>query len=232
MRMFGLLLLPLALAACPAPPPADGGVNDAGVADGGWVDAGDDDAGVVDGGAPDGGDDVDAGPAARFVIELDSEDTYQALAGDTGQVKYLAPVLDVAREAPLVDDCYFQNMTVTPWHIEFLHGFDELSDMTYQEYVDGVLKKSTRFLWGGSVFRRQEPHPLNGGPTLAYSVYAEDSPGNRLEVDELVEVHGILQACIPYASEELVFQPQGPAQVSFVDANLDVLVDAGIGVLR
>ncbi|MCP4502588.1 MAG: hypothetical protein GY822_21785 [Deltaproteobacteria bacterium] len=178
---------------------------------------------------------VDAGEDAGellFLSVLENEGDLRALANAEGEVKYLAPVaLRADRVAPLVEDCYFQNTALTPWHIEFLQEFPELSETSYLDYIDWVLKADTRRYWGGSIRRRQMPHPLTQGPTLSFSVYAEDSPGNELTVAQLSAAFALLSTCIPYADGELAFQPQGSAQAVFSSSHQGELADLGIGVL-
>ncbi len=178
---------------------------------------------------------VDAGEDAGellFLSVLENEGDLRALANAEGEVKYLAPVASRAdRVAPLVEDCYFQHTALTRWHIEFLQGFPELSETNYLDYIDWVLRADTRRYWGGSIRRRQMPHRLTQGPTLSFSVYAEDSPGNELTVAQLSAAYALLSTCIPYADGELAFQPQGSAQAVFSSSHQGELADLGIGVL-
>jgi hypothetical protein len=207
--------------------PGDAGSDGGSEEDAGNTDAGDADAGASDAGDADAGD-VDAGP--RFLNVLTSLSDLTAMASESGEAKYLAPVEALPRELPLVEDCYFQNMAITPWHQVFLLGFEETSSITFQEYVSWVLRRPTRKWWGGSVkLYPAAVHPITGTPpVMVYSAYAEQTAASALDVDDLVEVHARLQSCIPFASNFLAFLPTDTMQNQLVVQAAAVLADAGI----
>jgi len=211
----------------------DAGALDAGLDDAGAHDAGVEDAGAIDAGANDAGPDddagvVDAGP--RFLNVLTSLDDMALLDSDTGEVKFLAPVDGVAREPPLVEDCYFQNMQITPWHQVFLMGFEETADISFQDYTAWVLRRATRKWWGGSVkFYPTAVHPFTGTPpVLVYTAYAEQTAASALDVDDLVEVKTRLATCIPFAVDFLAFLPTDAMQSQLVVQAASALEDAGV----
>jgi hypothetical protein len=220
-----------------AGPDDDGGMyQDAGVDGGDLSDAGDSDAGDIDAGDADAGDrdagedagDVDAGP--RFLNAFTTLDEMNAMASDDGEAKYLAPIDGLPREPPLVDDCYFQNMSITPWHQVFLMGFPETATISFQDYTSWVLRRATRKWWGGSVkLYPSAVHPITGTPpVMIYTVYSESTAASTVSVEDLVEVHARMQSCIPFASSFLAFLPTDTLQNQFVVQAASALADAGI----
>ncbi len=228
------------LVGCGPAPGTDAGAGpDAGVVDGGddggagGLDAGPGpDAGGADAGQGfDGGDLGDAGDVGSHLTVLANEAQYQALADDMGWIKFLAPIDGVARTAPLLEDCYFQNMNEAAYHIIFLQQFAETADITYQEYLDWVLRRPTRRWWGGGVQLINQPHPGGAGPrTLVFTVYAEAMGISSLTVADIVEVNNILHTCVAFAPELLAFQASDIEQETLVAQNAAELEAAGVDV--
>jgi hypothetical protein len=205
------------------PEEVDGGVDPS--------DAGSD-AGVVDAGFPDAGV-VDAGPGPAFLATLDDVTDLDGLVGAAGSVKYLAAVEGATPRAPLLAGCAFQDTTAYPFHIEFLRSQPGGEDISFADYTRIVLQRPQRTWWGGEVlWRPTTPHPLTGSAgTLAFVLYTEDSPGNRMVIDDVRAVHIALTNCAPAFSGRLAFVPQSTEQRQTTLTILAELAAEGIAVL-
>lgn len=241
----GWLLLGLAACGDSAPGPSDAGPDlgldtgaDAGLEeDGGDLpDVAPRDAELTDdGGQPsdagDGGDGgpSDAGPA--YLTALPTPEALDGLLGLAGDVKYLAPVVGVP-PVVLTEACYFQNMTLYPFHLLFLRSFPGLMNLSNQEYADRVLRRPTRIWWGGGLKRYPAtPHPQGGLGVIAWAVYHETAGADRLNADDLLAVQAILRSCVTFAPNELAFLPTDPFQNSFVRAERASLLAQGVPVI-
>lgn len=194
-----MLLVLLAVWGCNGDPAApDTGAPDAGADAGLEPDAGGEDAGSTD-----------AEPG--FATSLPDLESLRALEGERGSVKYLAPAPGAPIREPLREACYFQDTERWPFHLQFLQSFPELADLTFEEYVDLVLRPATRVWWGGALqLYPQALHPISGqAGVIIFTVY-DDTGG--LTPDHVVEVDGILDACMPFARDALAFFPEDPAQ--------------------
>ncbi|MCB9656679.1 MAG: hypothetical protein H6726_03435 [Sandaracinaceae bacterium] len=200
------MLAPLALAACGA----GDATGDAG------MDASAADSAVIEG--PD------------YLEQLDTVAEFESLAAD-GTVKYLARV--DGRE-PLVDaDCLFQNSRRFPFHAQFLRRvFPEYSDLSFDTYVEFVLRQATRRAWGGALeWRPRVTHPLSGQAGIyVYYAYQERQPDENLSVSQLVELDRRLKACAPIAASQLVFVPSVLEQEVHVRPLVPELNAAGVAV--
>jgi hypothetical protein len=208
------LLLTIWLAACgdPAQPVLDGGI-DAG--DAAEPDAGGD-AGIIE---------------DRFLNRLESPSALYGL--DTAMragVKYLAPVDTATKSAPLTEDCYFQNMNQFTWHLQFLQSFEDLANIDFNTYLDWVLRPASRRLWGGYV--KAYPNVVHPGTErLGIVVYTVYSDAGTLRVDDVEAVDRIMKDSIPFATELLVFLPEGPDQKLLAQMSLAELARRGISVI-
>jgi hypothetical protein len=173
----------------------------------------------------------DANVTTRFLTRLLAPEDLALLQGKADHVKYIGLVHGAPVKAPIVEPCYFQNMTLYPWHIIFLASFPELSGMTTDDYAKLVLNPATRIWWGGGVLRYKAVHPLSGEPEcLAYTVYAEGGDTGLTEQD-IVQVDGLLKSCMPYATKRLAFFPSDPAQKQLAQQSQASLVQQGVAVL-
>jgi hypothetical protein len=170
-----------------------------------------------------------SGPGYR--TELASQADLAALAAEDGaEVKYLAPVLGRPALPPLTARCYFQDMRRFSWHLQFLRSFAELADLSYDAYLSLVLQPASRRLWGGAV----QPRPTRRHPTtgaigvISYSVY--DQSGG-LGVAEVTEVDRTLKACLSFATEQLVFVAETPAQEALLAREAAALAASGVAAI-
>lgn len=192
MKRLATLLFLAALAtgaACPPPGPDDAGPGDAGP--------------------------VDAGPSEDgFLAVLDAIEDVADLADVDGRVKYLMPVAGAEPRAPLGQTCAFQDTARYPYHLPFLNALPGGADLDFDDYIALVLKRDTRAWWGGEVMWQPEvPHPITGtGGVLFYTLYTEDSPGNRLVADDVRAVFAALNACAPAFVGKLGFVPSSNEQ--------------------
>ena len=67
-----------------------------------------------------------------------------------------------------------------------------------------MLRRATRTWWGGEVRVASGTHPLTGGDVLfAVSLYTEDTPGNRLVVDDIRAVHAVIRRGLVLSCHDL-----------------------------
>jgi hypothetical protein len=202
--------------------PTDAGFTDAGFTDAGFTDAGFPDAGFAD-----------AGPSIDFLAVLNDTNDVDGLEGDNGAVKYLAGVEGATPRDPIGEGCAFQNTNSYAFHIDFLRAQPGGEEITFADYANFVLRRSTRLWWGGAVsWRPDDAHPLTGAPgTLLFFLYTEDTPGNRLVIDDVRAVHAELTACAPAFANRLAFVPQSTEQTQTARAIEGELEAEGIAVL-
>jgi hypothetical protein len=223
MRISRLLLAPpilasgLVLAACP--PPGGGGPDDAGPDDAGEQPS---DAGP-DAGRPDG----------ESLAILDEESDVVELQGPRGDVKYLAQVEGAPVTPPILDACTFQNTSLYSFHLLYLRAQEATADLTLDEYVERVIRRENRVWWGGDVrFLPARQHPLTGeAGVLAFTLYTEDSAGNRLTLDDVRAVFARLGPCTPAFAGKLAFLPSSNEQSQTARNGEGALAADGIGVI-
>lgn len=160
-------------------------------------------------------------------------------AGDLGRltaadrgIKYTAPIEGRAREAPILEDAYFQDMEVWPWHLQFLLAFPELQDMDMPTYEAWVIENATRRWWGGEV--RLWPgtiHPVTGVQgVFTWTFYSDDSGGGTT-VDMVDEVRRRMDAVAPWSAGLSAWVPDGSAQQALAASAGGELAARGIPVL-
>lgn len=145
-------------------------------------------------------------------------------------MKYLAPLTPNAQPPPLDNSCVFQNMKLAAWHVQFLNAFDDWVALDFEGYLDLVMRRESRTMWGGSVrYRPNAPHPVTGQTgVISFSVYAEDSAGNKLRVGDVVEAHQAIIHCTSIDDGRIVFLAEGRAQRRLAIEASAELIAAGI----
>jgi hypothetical protein len=177
------------------------------------------------GGIPDSGVPIDP----RFRTELNNPSDLAAITSSIAgsAVKYLAPVEGAASFAPLVAPCYFQNMYLYPWHLQFLQSFPEHRGLTFDAYLALVLRPASRLLWGGAI--KAWPgarHPsTNARGVISYAVYSDP---NTLKKEDIIAVDRRLKQCIPFAADLLVFVPEGTDQKAMLTRERVALKAEGV----
>ncbi len=195
-------------AACPPPGPDDAGPGDAGPGDGGV-------------------------PDDSYRAVLDQIEDLAELAGADGRVKYLLPVAGVEPRAPLFSSCAFQDTEAFPYHLPFLVTLPGGEELSFDDYIALVLRRDTRAWWGGELLWRTElVHPIGGEPgTLLFTLYTDDSPGNRLIADDVRAVFAALTACAPAFEGTLGFVPSSNEQRQTATLVQAELAAEGIAVI-
>jgi pyruvate, water dikinase len=172
---------------------------------------------------------ADAGEL-RYLERLTTAGEMAALQGRQGDVKYLFKV--DGQTPPLPQECLFQNSALYPYHLDFLHIFPDLADLSMDAYKSLVLIDG-RVWWGGSM--RAWPavtHPLTGQPGIvSYSVYTEVAAGPPFDVADIAEVDRKVKACAPFAATLLAFVPTAADQVQRAQDLLADLTAAGVAVV-
>lgn len=186
---------------------------------------------VVDGGNPV----ADAGPTEPpdFLTVLDDEADLTLLAAENGAVKHLLPVAGATPRPPVGDACAFQNTARFPYHLQFIAAQEGGEDVDYATYVQLVLRRATRVWWGGEVaYDPGRLHPLTNEPgVLAWAIYTQDEPGDRLIEDDVRAAYAILVACAPAYADRLAFAPTSTEQRTTAAAIRAALHEDGIAVL-
>ncbi len=160
-----------------------------------------------------------AGPKG-WVESLPDLATLEALADDSGALKYLARV--AGREPPegAQAPCYFQDMAIHPFHLEFLHGREGLDDLDLDDYEALVLSPLTRVWWGGEVRSLG-----SGGAT--FTLWESDADGLSTTPAQVIDARDALAAC---SALEWSFTPLGADQEALAEGHPD-LAAAGIEVV-
>lgn len=168
-----------------------------------------------------------------YLTRLPTLAAFEALAGTRDEVKYLAPLAGSEPTPPLVLPCYFQNMDLFPWHLDFLKSFPETEASTMAEYSAWVLRGQTRRWWGGSLRRWSAlPHPVTRQPGLVtFQVYNEDVVGNPVPLSGILELAETLTNCAGFAADRLAFLPLGASQTQVAEFYRDVLAAKGVTVV-
>jgi pyruvate, water dikinase len=191
--------------------------------------AGDNDTPPIDGGAGAGG--ADPGVDVEFLTRLPSAEAYGSLAAEGGVVKYLAKV-DAREPEPVFAgaQCLFQNTAKYEYHVEFLRSFAEYDDLSAERYADLVLRRQSRSMWGGGLrLFAATRHPVSGkSGVLAYTIYSESTAEEMLTVEDIVEVDRRLKTAATFASDFLVFTPDGGAQGAVWRDRADELLAEGV----
>jgi hypothetical protein len=123
-------------------------------------------------------------------------------------------------------------MRLQPFHLPFLQSLDGGEDLGFSDYIDLVLRRATRVWWGGEVrLLATTTHPLTGEPgVFAWTLYTEDTAGNRLVIDDIRAGHAVMQRCAPAFSTRLAFVPGSNEQRATAAGARDLLADEGIAV--
>ncbi len=171
-------------------------------------------------------------PNTHFLNTLSDLEDLNFLAANAAQisVKYVANVDGREAPEPLSEACYFQNMRLYTWHLEFFRSFPELADMSFDGYQSLALRPGTRSLWAGSLqWWPEVAHPAHKAKgVISYTLYGE--PGS-LQVEAVVEVDKRLKACAPFAEQQLVFVPDLPDQQAFLRRERNALSARGVASL-
>jgi pyruvate,water dikinase len=192
--------------------------------------------------APGGGDagaagsgSVDPGVDGEYLTRLRSAEAYASLAAEGAEVKYLAVVDGREPEAVFAGaECLFQNTEKYEYHVQFLRTFPGYEDLAAERYADLVLRRGSRTMWGGGLrLFPATPHPLTGSDgVLAYTIYSESSAEDMLTVDDIVEVDRRLKRAVSFASDFLVFTPDGGAQIAALTDKADELLAEGVALVE
>ena len=177
---------------------------------------------------------VDAGPPVlQFLSQLSSVDDLDEVRGAGGDTKFLAQVDGVPVKAPILEPCEFQNTSLYSFHVPFLNAQPGGEDITFDQYVDLVIRRAHRVWWGGDVaFLSTTPHPITGEPgVLIWHAYTEDTAGNQLTLDDVRAVDARLRGCTPGFAGKLAFQPVEQEQTTTVRNGQGELANDGIAVL-
>jgi hypothetical protein len=220
-----LVLAGLWASACASADPQARGGGEAGA--GG--EAGGGEAGA--GGEADGG----AGADVEFLHELPTTEAYASLAADGAEVKYLAVVDGRDPESAFAGaECLFQNTSKYPYHVQFLRTLPGYEGLSSERYADLVLRRESRTMWGGGL--RLFPatlHPMTGEEgVLAYTIYSGSSAEEMLTLADVIEVDRRLKHASSFASEFLVFTPDGTAQTAALAGLADELSAEGVAMVE
>lgn len=137
-------------------------------------------------------------------------------------VKYIANLKGETHPAPLVEDCYFVNASIYPWHYQFLASFPEYSEVDLRTYSRWVLYRSQRRFYGGDFqFWPEAIHPKTQKKGV-YSFLVYGARGH-LNGNDIETVYTYLNTCAPLAKDRLVFIPWEQHQKAWLNAYKDIL---------
>jgi pyruvate, water dikinase len=178
---------------------------------------------------------ADPGVEGEYLTLLRSTEAYGSLAAEGAEVKYLATV-DGRDPEPVFGGaaCLFQNTAKYEYHVQFLRTFAGYEGLSAERYADLVLRRESRTMWGGGL--RLLPatrHPVSGvDGVLAYTIYSESSAEEMLTVADIAQVDRRLKTAAAFASEFLVFVPDGGAQTSALRDQADELLSEGVAMIE
>jgi hypothetical protein len=123
-------------------------------------------------------------------------------------------------------------MRLQAFHLPFLQSLDGGAALTFTDYLNLVLRRPTRVWWGGEVrFLAAALHPISGAPgVFAWTVYTEDTAGNRLVTDDIRAGFSVMTACAPAFAASFAFVPSSNEQRQTAAAAVDELAGEGIAV--
>lgn len=189
------------------------------------------------GGGAGAGGEAGAGSGAdvEFLNELPTTEAYASLAAEGAEVKYLATVDGREPEVALAGaECLFQNTSKYAYHVQFLRTLPGYEGLSSERYADLVLRRESRTMWGGGL--RLFPatlHPVTGGEgVLAYTIYSGSSAQEMLTLDDVVEVDRRLKTASSFASDFMVFAPDGSAQTAAMAALAEELLAEGVTLVE
>ncbi|MBN2494077.1 MAG: hypothetical protein JXR96_05765 [Deltaproteobacteria bacterium] len=124
------------------------------------------------------------------------------LTGSDRITKYMAP----AREDETLLPALFQNGRRTMEHLTFLITFfpERFSGLDPQAYMDLVLRRDTRDYYSGAVVHIDDPIL---GSIYGFTVYTLSSSAELLEPDEVLALHGCLDAVFDAGELYYTFDP-------------------------
>ena len=127
--------------------------------------------------------------------------------------------------------CLFQNTALYPLHLAFLRSFAELAHIDWDSYLALTTKRASRVLVGGRA-AADPRRPSTRAPAAGawWPPSSTPIPAEALGVDQLVEIHGRLGGCAPFARDLLVLVGADPRQVASFAAQAPALRARGIEV--
>lgn len=147
-------------------------------------------------------------------------------------VKYLAPTRAFGLHAPLDAPCFFQDMALYPWHLQFLRSFETFSTLDPATYESWVVRPASRRYWGGAVSMWPgATHPRTGDHgVVTFSVYS-DPFDPQLSAAQLIELASTIARAAPFAATSLAWLPEGQAQQALAAALAVELDEGGVAVI-
>ncbi len=174
-----------------------------------------------------------ASSGAELSTTLQTPETLSALSPESGEVKFVLPIPDAEPFADLGASCYFQDMTQFPMHLDFLRSRPGWSDLTWDAYTSLVLDSQRRVLWAGAVSEWPfTVHPNGEQGVVAYTLATDpEATLSGMGLTEIIAVQRLLEICVPWAADKLVFVPTDDNTASLVAMLPETLHEAGVTVL-
>ena len=159
---------------------------------------------------------------------INKEADFERLSDGGQAVKYLAPFEPTDNAVPLDNPCVF--LKEATWHYQFLREYEGWQSLAFEGYVDLVMRRQSRSMWGGLLRHWPEAtHPATSARgVVSYSVYAEDSPGNELTVLDILSAYSAITQCMAIEDAKLVFLPEGAQQLRLISEAAGSLADVGL----
>lgn len=169
----------------------------------------------------------------RFLTTLRTPEDYAQLAGEGDELKYLVVAPGASAPVELAGPCIFQDTERFAFHVHFLRTFDAYATLDFEAYMALVLRRDSRVFWGGTLkLWSNTLHPLTQQRgVISYALYTEEGAHENPTVDEVAELHQQLSTCMAYASELLVYVPDGVDQTTWARAQRQALLDRDVPVV-
>ena len=169
----------------------------------------------------------------RFRTRLISDEDYTLVGDGRDHVKFLLPIQGNNPVPPLTEACYFLNMSLFSWHLDFLNEFPEWEDLSFLEYSDLALEKTSRIWWSGTLrkWSEQQNSAFDTSSFFTFEIFVSPGLNNLLSVNEIVEINDTIKSCAPLLTNSLAFLPNEDAIEEYVRFYQSVLASKGVTVV-
>lgn len=150
----------------------------------------------------------------NYKTQLSSAADFQTLQGSRNELKVILPIEGRDIPTELTETCYFQNTATYPLHINFLRTFNSLSSLSNTQYESMILPLS-RSLWSGELRKVDNvTHPSTGeNNNYLYIITTDENTLNlQATAEEIITIDKTLKACMPWASNQLIYTTSSQIQ--------------------
>jgi hypothetical protein len=176
---------------------------------------------------------TDTNTSPAFLAELLSLADYERMAAGIGGVKFTLPSPGAGDSGPLTESCYFMNMHIYRFHLEFLRTFEGWEAMSADEYQTLAWDSSNRQWWSGTLrwWNDLNPSADEEPGFMTFEVYHGNGRGGGLTLQDIIAVDRILKQCAPFAAGHLAFLPSSASSSQLASTFRNSLEAEGVTVV-